>query len=122
MASEGQYGGIPGTLNEAIEGSAIGTDDEAEAYLGREESLKVLSASNTILALVLVGVLVLQAGQWYAERKEIQEEEAINKKDDEAAAKKEAAATAGGAATATGSSAGSPKVTRQTSSGSKKKQ
>jgi hypothetical protein len=41
-----------------------------EVVLGREESLKVLSASNTILALVLVGVLVLQAGQWYAERKE----------------------------------------------------
>ncbi|KAK2072901.1 hypothetical protein P8C59_007227 [Phyllachora maydis] len=38
--------------------------------LGREDSLKVLSASNTILALVLVGVLVLQAGQWYAERRE----------------------------------------------------
>ncbi|KAK0731506.1 secretory component protein [Lasiosphaeris hirsuta] len=34
-----------------------------ELVLGREDSLKVLSASNTILALVLVGVLVLQAGQ-----------------------------------------------------------
>lgn len=41
-----------------------------ESILGREDSLRVLSASNTILALVLVGVLVLQAGQWYAERKE----------------------------------------------------
>ncbi|KAK2767546.1 hypothetical protein FQN54_003704 [Arachnomyces sp. PD_36] len=121
MASAGEYGTVPGSLGEAIEGNAAGTDDEADAYLGREDSLKVLSASNTILALVLVGVLVLQAGQWYAERKEIQEEEAINKKDDEAAAaKKEAALTA--AATATGSSTGSPKVTRQTSSGSKKKQ
>ncbi|KAK0656680.1 ER membrane protein SH3, partial [Cercophora newfieldiana] len=38
--------------------------------LGREDSLKVLSASNTILALILVGVLVLQAGQWYAEIKD----------------------------------------------------
>ena len=36
--------------------------------VGREDSLKVLSASNTILAIILVGVLVLQAGQWYAER------------------------------------------------------
>ena len=36
----------------------------------REDSLRVLAASNTILALVLVGVLVLQAGQWYAERKD----------------------------------------------------
>lgn len=122
MASLGQYGDIPGSLNEAIEGSAAGTDDEADAYLGREDSLKVMSASNTILALVLVGVLVLQAGQWYAERKEIQEEEAINKKDDEAAAAKKEAAQASTSATATGSSTGSPKVTRQTSSASRKKQ
>jgi len=41
-----------------------------EQGIGREDSLRVLAASNTILALVLVGVLVLQAGQWYAERKE----------------------------------------------------
>ena len=47
--------------------------------LGREDSLKVLSASNTILALVLVGVLVLQAGQWYAERKEADENELMDK-------------------------------------------
>ena len=43
---------------------------EGETILGREDSLKVLAASNTILALVLVGILVLQAGQWYAEKKE----------------------------------------------------
>ncbi|KAK2065867.1 ER membrane protein SH3 [Colletotrichum caudatum] len=43
---------------------------EGEIILGKEDSLKVLAASNTILALVLVGVLVLQAGQWYAERKD----------------------------------------------------
>lgn len=42
--------------------------------LGRDDSLRVMAASNTILALVLVGVLVLQAGQWYAERKDIQED------------------------------------------------
>lgn len=46
-----------------------------EIILGREDSLKVMAASNTILALVLVGVLVLQAGQWYAERKDRQERE-----------------------------------------------
>ncbi|KAL5339497.1 Shr3 amino acid permease chaperone [Aspergillus crustosus] len=51
--------------------------DEASQILGREDSLKVLSASNTILALVLVGVLVLQAGQWYAERKDAQEDESF---------------------------------------------
>jgi hypothetical protein len=46
---------------------------EAELILGRDDSLKVMAASNTILALVLIGVLVLQAGQWYAEKKELDE-------------------------------------------------
>ncbi|CRK35153.1 hypothetical protein BN1708_006654 [Verticillium longisporum] len=64
--------------------------------LGKEDSLKVLSASNTILALVLVGVLVLQVGQAYAERKEREEIEALDKKDKEAAAA--GAAGKGGAA------------------------
>ncbi|EEH20602.1 hypothetical protein PABG_02832 [Paracoccidioides brasiliensis Pb03] len=78
--------------------------DETDQVLGREDSLKVMAASNTILALVLVGVLVLQAGQWYAERKEQQEADAFVKKENEA--KKEA-----------------PKVTRQGhSTSSKKKQ
>lgn len=45
-------------------------EGDGELAVGREDSLRVLAASNTILALVLVGVLVLQAGQWYAERKE----------------------------------------------------
>lgn len=49
--------------------------------LGREDSLKVLSASNTILALILVGVLVLQAGQWYAERKEAGDVEEVDEHD-----------------------------------------
>ncbi|KAI1390228.1 ER membrane protein SH3-domain-containing protein [Hypoxylon trugodes] len=48
-----------------------------EIILGREDSLKVMAASNTILALVLVGVLVLQAGQWYAERKDNEEYEKL---------------------------------------------
>jgi hypothetical protein len=52
-------------------------------YIGREDSLRVLAASNTILALVLVGVLVLQAGQWYAERKEEAEMEEMDRKEDE---------------------------------------
>lgn len=57
---------------------------EGEEVIGREDSLKVLAASNTILALVLVGVLVLQAGQWYAERREREERkqfEAMEKKE-----------------------------------------
>ncbi|EQL29048.1 hypothetical protein BDFG_08255 [Blastomyces dermatitidis ATCC 26199] len=80
-------------------------DDEPDQVLGREDSLKVMAASNTILALVLVGVLVLQAGQWYAERKEQQDADALSKKENEA--KKEP-----------------PKVARQGSSSasSKKKQ
>ena len=60
----------------------VGVPQTSEAgdpvLLGREDSLRVLSASNTILALVLVGVLVLQAGQWYAEYKETQEVEKID--------------------------------------------
>ncbi|CZR50649.1 related to SHR3-endoplasmatic reticulum membrane protein [Phialocephala subalpina] len=48
-------------------------ESDSELAIGREDSLRVLAASNTILALVLVGVLVLQAGQWYAERKESDE-------------------------------------------------
>jgi hypothetical protein len=63
-----------------------------EVVLGREDSLKVLSASNTILALVLVGVLVLQAGQWYAERKEADDDEAADKADAEKKDAKDAAA------------------------------
>ncbi|GLB07926.1 hypothetical protein AtubIFM57258_003294 [Aspergillus tubingensis] len=58
-------------------GGGEGDDVEQGQILGREDSLKVLAASNTILALVLVGVLVLQAGQWYAERKEAQEVESF---------------------------------------------
>lgn len=47
--------------------------------LGRDDSLKVMAASNTILALVLVGILVLQGGQWYAEKKELDEYESFEK-------------------------------------------
>ncbi|KAI8632192.1 putative secretory component protein shr3 [Xylariaceae sp. FL1651] len=48
-------------------------ESDGRVVLGREDSLKVMAASNTILALVLIGVLVLQAGQWYAERKDNEE-------------------------------------------------
>lgn len=81
-------------------------EEQPEQVLGREDSLKVLAASNTILALVLVGVLVLQAGQWYAERSQQQEADDLNKKDQE---RRESAA-------------GSPKVAKQASAASKKKQ
>lgn len=60
-----------------------------EMILGREDSLKVLAASNTILALILVGVLVLQAGQWYAEKKD--DAELVQESKKEAKEAKEAA-------------------------------
>ncbi|PSN64911.1 secretory component protein-like protein shr3 [Corynespora cassiicola Philippines] len=52
-------------------------------YISREDTLRVFAASNTILALVLVGVLVLQAGQWYALRKEEAEIAEMDKKAEE---------------------------------------
>lgn len=64
-------------------------------FIGREDSLRVMSASNTICALVLVGVLVLQAGQWYAQRKEMQEIEEMDKARDEKKAAKAAAGKEG---------------------------
>lgn len=92
LASAGQYGA-----------ELASSADENEQILGREDSLKVLSASNTILALVLVGILVLQAGQWYAERKDAQEDEsmATGKKSEKESADATATATASGASTAT---------------------
>ncbi|KAF2810490.1 secretory component protein-like protein shr3 [Mytilinidion resinicola] len=76
--------GIYGNM-ELIEGETLASDPAAEAddYISREDTLRVFAASNTILALVMVGVLVLQAGQWYAQRKEDAEIEAMNKADKE---------------------------------------
>ncbi|MCJ1305539.1 hypothetical protein MMC08_008353 [Hypocenomyce scalaris] len=77
VVTSGRYGG-----EESGEGEArVGTEGAGggEAVMGREDSFKVLAASNTILALVLVGVLVLQAGQWYAERKEGEEVEKMER-------------------------------------------
>lgn len=58
-------------------------DPNAEDYISREDTLRVFAASNTILALVLVGVLVLQAGQWYALRKEEAEIKEIEEREAE---------------------------------------
>ncbi|KAL8843646.1 MAG: hypothetical protein Q9170_000150 [Blastenia crenularia] len=66
---------VEGEIAVGVKGTLPGEENP----LGRDDSLKVLSASNTILALVLVGVLVLQAGQWYAERKQSQEVDQIRK-------------------------------------------
>jgi hypothetical protein len=68
----GVYGDVP-----------VDVDENAGDYIGREDTLRVYAASNTILALVLVGVLVLQAGQWYALRKEEAEIKEIETKEAE---------------------------------------
>jgi predicted membrane channel-forming protein YqfA (hemolysin III family) len=74
MVTSGTYG------EEVVEGDAGGAaPGENGEIVGRDDSLRVLAASNTILALVLVGVLVLQAGQWYAMRKEEAEIEQMNR-------------------------------------------
>ncbi|ROT35265.1 Shr3 amino acid permease chaperone [Sodiomyces alkalinus F11] len=79
-----------------------------DLMLGKEDSLRVMAASNTILALVLVGVLVLQAGQWYAESKEKEEWEKMEAEDrDQAAAAAAAAAAAGAGAASAGTGKGS---------------
>ena len=63
-------------------GEPINEDGESD-YVSREDTLRVFAASNTILALVLVGVLTLQAGQWYALRKEEAEIKAFEKEAEE---------------------------------------
>ena len=74
MASSGVYANEG---NVVVDASHPFTPAFEGKGVGREDSLRVLSASHTILALVLVGVLVLQAGQWYAERKEGQERDKV---------------------------------------------
>lgn len=109
VVSSGKYDVelVEGELAVGVKGVEAGQ----EMPLGRDDSLKVLAASNTILALVLVGVLVLQAGQWYAERKEGQEVERIERVERE----KKAAGGGGGGVGGTGGG------TQRGGSGSKKK-
>ncbi|RAH75298.1 putative secretory component protein shr3, partial [Aspergillus aculeatinus CBS 121060] len=91
LVSAGTYGDDLLAATAAAAGAGAGGDAPAEEgqILGREDSLKVLAASNTILALVLVGVLVLQAGQWYAERKEAQELASFKASSSSSSSKKE---------------------------------
>lgn len=75
--------GIYGDLDmAAAQGEKVDLQ-EGEDFISREDTLRVYAASNTILALVLVGVLVLQAGQWYAKRAEEKELEQIQKQEGE---------------------------------------
>lgn len=72
VVTDGTYGDLsrlPEGQRRAAQAALAAEGPQADV-IGREDSLRVLAASNTILALVLVGVLVLQAGQWYAQRKE----------------------------------------------------
>jgi len=80
MVTSGVYGedGIGGSSGADSTMGGVLPADTGE-IVGRDDSLRVLAASNTILALVLVGVLVLQAGQWYAMRKEEAEIEEMNR-------------------------------------------
>lgn len=73
--------GIYGDINKAAPGEV--TAEDAGDYISREDTLRVFAASNTILALVLVGVLVLQAGQWYAKRAEENEIADLDRKAEE---------------------------------------
>ncbi|KAL7271753.1 Protein csh3 [Rhizina undulata] len=57
-------------LTNIVRGLKIVESGQYGEEVGRVDTLKVMAASQVILALVLVGVLVLQSGQWYAERKE----------------------------------------------------
>jgi hypothetical protein len=76
--------GIYGAVEPEIGPDGVELEND---YISREDTLRVFAASNTILALVLVGVLVLQAGQWYALRKEEAEIEAIEREGEEKKAK-----------------------------------
>lgn len=94
---------------EAAAAAAAGTPLPAErsdgglTSVGREDSLRVMAASNTILALVLVGVLILQAGQWYAQKKEQAEIEEMDRVGREKRREKKEGAVGGGAANAVAS-------------------
>jgi hypothetical protein len=100
VVTEGLYDKI---LVDGVKVTPQGVDEGT--LVNREDSLRVLAASNTILALVLVGVLVLQAGQWYAERKDGEEAAKFEEEKKEKAAEK-----------------GTSKNTHATRSASKKKQ
>lgn len=93
IVSDGTYGlGLKAMDQDQLDNvDASGYDvDSGDSVLGREDNLKVLAASNTILALVLVGVLVLQVGQWYADRTD---EHALKEFEAKERAKKESEST-----------------------------
>lgn len=70
-------------LTNILQGLQIVEHKVYSQEVGRVDSLRVIAASEAILALVLVGVLVLQAGQWYAENKEREELKKLENEDKE---------------------------------------
>jgi hypothetical protein len=85
VVTEGKYdaGLVEGEALAAGGKNPLNDPSQVPLVIGREDSLRVLAASNTILALVLIGVLILQAGQWYAQKKEEAEIAEMDKKQEE---------------------------------------
>ncbi|KAG0643166.1 Shr3 amino acid permease chaperone [Tuber brumale] len=65
-----------------VKGMRIIAGGDYGEEVGRVDTLRVVAASQVIIALVLVGVLVLQSGQWYAEKKEEQEVRGLELKEE----------------------------------------
>ena len=62
----------------ALDLSSVAVDTDGKQWKqDRVDDLRVMAASNTILALVLLGVLGLQVGQWYADRKDLEERKGL---------------------------------------------
>ncbi|ODQ50064.1 Shr3 amino acid permease chaperone [Saitoella complicata NRRL Y-17804] len=59
----------------------IGVRDRVYGDLSKEDHLRVVAAGHCILAVVLSGVLVLQVGQWWAEKAEEEEVREIEEKE-----------------------------------------
>lgn len=88
VVTDGSYGLDPTGKPLDVDGHEAG----AAMVMGRDDSLRVLAASNTILAVILMGVLILQAGQWYAQKREEDEIDEFRLKDElKASAKAHAA-------------------------------
>lgn len=117
MVSVGLYGeGLENMSQDRLDDIDLNLGVDAETgneVLGREDNLRVFSASNTILALVLVGILVLQFGQWYAERAEAKERIAIAKRAEEREAAAEGKSS--GAGVGKKDAKGAKKETKKTS-------
>lgn len=117
IVNEGAYGlGLEGYSEDELDDvNARGVNvNTGDSILGREDNLKVLAASNTILALVLVGVLVLQFGQWYADRTDEKALKAFEEKEKAEREKKEQDTRSGSPTTTAPKRSGSGKEGKKT--------